>query len=365
VKIPQPPIKTAGTLLASLSALLILALLIGSVVPVAVAAGGSWGSWIVDRQPTCTQSGQQHRSYSADGVTSQEYEDIPALGHDYQLVSDTPPSCTKAGERTYRCTRCGATKTESYGAALGHDYKAVVTTPATSAHEGLMTYTCTRCGDTYTEPIPKLAEHWIIKSQAKPTSKIPGYILYEDTSSGNTKKEPLPALGYRWGPWTTDKKPTLFAVGRQHAINENYPQERKYQTIPALVNLRLNKVDAVMAPLNTAILLFLVLTLLSDLSVVFWDLRKRKRVGRARQTKLNYLLTACVLGAFIIGVPMILKLLGIHISYLNLIEITALSSIMPLGIFLRLKVRRRLCELNGSRGVFTQSLQGRNIVSGN
>ena len=67
-------------------------------------------------------------------------------------------TCTQTGYAgdTY-CTDCD--KLLSTGeelAALGHDYLASVTKQPTTTEEGIRTYTCTRCGHSYTESIAKL-----------------------------------------------------------------------------------------------------------------------------------------------------------------------------------------------------------------
>ena len=67
-------------------------------------------------------------------------------------------TCTQTGYAgdTY-CTDCD--KLLSTGkelAALGHDYKATVTKQPTTTEEGVRTYTCTRCGHSYTESIARL-----------------------------------------------------------------------------------------------------------------------------------------------------------------------------------------------------------------
>lgn len=58
------------------------------------------------------------------------------------------------GEKTYTCTKCGATKTEPIG-ALGHshNWSGSVTTAATCNSTGVITYTCSGCNETYTEAI--------------------------------------------------------------------------------------------------------------------------------------------------------------------------------------------------------------------
>ena len=55
------------------------------------------------------------------------------------------------------CTDCDKLlETGEELAALGHDYLASVTKQPTTTEEGIRTYTCTRCGHSYTESIAKL-----------------------------------------------------------------------------------------------------------------------------------------------------------------------------------------------------------------
>ena len=75
-----------------------------------------------------------------------------------EIRNQREATCTQTGYAgdTY-CTDCD--KLLSTGkelAALGHDYKATVTKQPTTTEEGVRTYTCTRCGHSYTESIAKL-----------------------------------------------------------------------------------------------------------------------------------------------------------------------------------------------------------------
>ena len=75
-----------------------------------------------------------------------------------EIRNQREATCTQTGYAgdTY-CTDCD--KLMSTGkelAALGHDYKASVTKQPTTTEEGIRTYTCTRCGHSYTESIAKL-----------------------------------------------------------------------------------------------------------------------------------------------------------------------------------------------------------------
>lgn len=63
------------------------------------------------------------------------------------------PTCTEAGVKTYTCTTCGATKTETI-AALGHVWGAyTVTEHAVNGNDGEKTRTCSRCDTTESAPL--------------------------------------------------------------------------------------------------------------------------------------------------------------------------------------------------------------------
>ena len=63
-------------------------------------------------------------------------------------------TCTAAGEKTYTCTVCGATKTETIE-ALGHDWNEPTVVYAANGNNGTKTYTCKHdgCTETKTEDI--------------------------------------------------------------------------------------------------------------------------------------------------------------------------------------------------------------------
>ena len=92
-------------------------------------------------------------------VCSETFGEVDATNHVHTTVKNRKEAtCTQTGYAgdTY-CTDCD--KLLSTGkelAALGHDYKATVTKQPTTTEEGVRTYTCTRCGHSYTESIAKL-----------------------------------------------------------------------------------------------------------------------------------------------------------------------------------------------------------------
>ena len=75
-----------------------------------------------------------------------------------EIRSQREATCKEEGYTgdTY-CTGCDKLlETGEELAALGHDYQASVTKQPTTTEEGIRTYTCTRCGHSYTESIAKL-----------------------------------------------------------------------------------------------------------------------------------------------------------------------------------------------------------------
>lgn len=68
-------------------------------------------------------------------------------------VVTTPATCTESGVKTYTCTVCGETKTETI-AALGHVWGAyTVTKHAVNGNDGEKTRTCSRCNITERAPL--------------------------------------------------------------------------------------------------------------------------------------------------------------------------------------------------------------------
>ena len=170
----------------------------------------SWNSGSVTTQPTCTTAGV--KTYTCTLCNAQETESIPALGHNlggWTKLNDTQhqracsrcsykeqanhswnggtvttqPTCTAAGVKTYTCSVCNGTKTETIN-PLGHSWGAwtmlnetqhqrvcardashketqdhtwdagVVTQEPTATTPGIRTYTCGVCNGTKTEEIP-------------------------------------------------------------------------------------------------------------------------------------------------------------------------------------------------------------------
>ena len=178
----------------------------------------------INKSATCTESGTKTYTCSTCGDTYTET--IPATGHSWK-------SATCTSKKT--CTDCGVTE----GSALGHSYTSKVTKQATCTASGTKTFTCSRCNHSYTETIPATGHSW---KSATCTSKktcstcgvTEGSALGHSYTSKVTKQatctasgtktfscsrcnhsytETIPATGHSWKSATCTAKKTCTTCG--------------------------------------------------------------------------------------------------------------------------------------------------------
>ena len=122
------------------------------------ASGHFWNDGAITTKPTCTDEGVKTFTCNSCGKTRTEA--VAALGHNYSsdCTIDTAATCSAIGSKSHHCTRCDSKKDITEIPASGkHTWNnGVITKPATIAEEGIKTYTCTVCGVTRTETIAKL-----------------------------------------------------------------------------------------------------------------------------------------------------------------------------------------------------------------
>lgn len=113
-----------------------------------------WGNGVVTTAPTETTPGV--RTYTCTVCDQTRTETIPATGtHDYQFTKTVAPTCTDGGYDLYTCSGCGATERRNLTDAAGHKWDGgTVTTAPTETTPGVRTFTCTVCSQTRTEAIP-------------------------------------------------------------------------------------------------------------------------------------------------------------------------------------------------------------------
>ena len=112
-----------------------------------------WDNGKVTKEPTETETGVKTFTCTRCGET--KTETIPKLTHEHSYKAVvTAPTCTEKGYTTHTCA-CGDSYVDTYTAALGHDWDSgTVTKEPTATETGIRTYTCTRCSATKTETIP-------------------------------------------------------------------------------------------------------------------------------------------------------------------------------------------------------------------
>ena len=112
-----------------------------------------WDNGKVTKEPTETETGVKTFTCTRCGET--KTETIPKLTHEHSYDAVvTAPTCTAKGYTTHTCA-CGDSYVDTYVDALGHAWdNGKVTKEPTETETGVKAFTCTRCGETKTETIP-------------------------------------------------------------------------------------------------------------------------------------------------------------------------------------------------------------------
>ena len=222
------------------------------------ALGHSFGNGNVTTQPTCTSQGIMTYTCTRDGCNAKNTVSVPALGHKYGAdgkctrcgmakptqghthkyseVLKKAATCIDPAEYQLKCS-CGEIGSQTYtkGTALGHAWDAgKVTTPATCKDTGVKTFTCTTCKTTKTETIAKTEHTWNAgEVTTKPTYVAKGEKTYTCTVCGETKVEVL------------DKRQAIIASEEdfKKAFEEAMNEEAKTLRVKLTSDLNLAKTN--------------------------------------------------------------------------------------------------------------------------
>ena len=172
--------------------------------------------------PTCTEQGYTHHVCTVKGCTYAPVDDtyVAATDHTWVKTQTNPPSCTAQGTAFYKCSACGATRTEKI-AALGHDLSRCDLVPdATCTQPGRAVGTCARCGVKIDEVIPAKGHDYSYKSASstEPTCTESGHYKGTCPVCGKDYNDTIPALGHDWGEWVTTIEPTYTTVGYRYHL---------------------------------------------------------------------------------------------------------------------------------------------------
>ena len=198
------------------------------------ASGHSWNDGAITTEPTCTDEGVKTFTCNACGKTRTEA--VAALGHNYSSdwTIDTAAACETVGSKSHHCTRCDSKIDVTEIPASGkHTWNnGVITKPATIAEEGVKTYTCTVCGVTRTETIAKLPMPTVTPvPTATPTPAI--------TSAPTVTPTPSVSVGTK----ITDKKTgNIYKVTSSRSSSQTVAfignKVKTSVTIPATIKIK-------------------------------------------------------------------------------------------------------------------------------
>ena len=194
----------------------------------------------VTKEATCTAAGT--KTYTCSICGDSYTESIAALGHSYNSGKiTTAATCTTAGVKTYTCSTCGGTKTESV-AATGHSYSSKVTA-ATCTAQGYTTHTCANCGDSYKDTYTSALGHSYSSSGSctrcgdgcdhsynsgkvttAATCTTAGVKTYTCSICGGTKTESIAATGHSYQSATCTAPKTCSTCGATsgNALGHSY-----------------------------------------------------------------------------------------------------------------------------------------------
>ena len=147
------------------------------------------------KEATCTQTGYIGDTYCTDcNKLLGMGKELAALGHDYKVTVTKQPTTTEEGIRTYTCTRCNSSYTESIAKLPEekhtHNYTGSITKEATCTEAGVRTYTCS-CGDSYTENILATGHSYVSKVTKAATTTEEGIMTYTCSKCGHSYTQPI------------------------------------------------------------------------------------------------------------------------------------------------------------------------------
>lgn len=152
----------------------------------------SFGRWNVEKEATCTQSGERIRECDCGEI---QYDVIPAKGHtEGKWVTEREATCASAGSRYQKCSVCeDKIRDEAVEPTGKHEYESKTTLQATCSKEGKTTYTCKVCANSYNETIAPNGDHnYVGRVTLEPTCVQKGTKTYTCSVCSDSYNEAIP-----------------------------------------------------------------------------------------------------------------------------------------------------------------------------
>ena len=202
------------------------------------ALGHSWDGGKVTKAATCTTAGT--KTYTCTRCKKTRTETIAATGHKEVKDAAVAATCETAGKTEgSHCSVCGTVlKAQTTTAALGHSWdNGKVTKAATCTTAGTKTYTCTRCKKTRTETIAATGHKAVKDAAVAATCETAGKTEGSHCSVCGTvlkAQTTTAALGHDYGEWKTIKAATYTEPGQAERVCRRNASHKEYRQLPIL-----------------------------------------------------------------------------------------------------------------------------------
>ena len=202
------------------------------------ALGHSWDGGKVTKAATCTTAGT--KTYTCTRCKKIRTETIAVTGHKAVKDAAVAATCETAGKTEgSHCSVCNTViKAQTTTAALGHSWDSgKVTKAATCTAAGTKTYTCTRCKKTRTETIAATGHKEVKDAAVAATCETAGKTEGSHCSVCGTvlkAQTTTAALGHDYGAWKTIKAATYTEPGQAERVCRRNASHKEYRQLPIL-----------------------------------------------------------------------------------------------------------------------------------
>ena len=202
------------------------------------ALGHNWDGGKVTKAATCTAAGT--KTYTCTRCKKTRTETIAATGHKVVKDAAVAATCETTGKTEgSHCSVCNTViKAQTTTAALGHSWDGgKVTKAATCTAAGTKTYTCTRCKKTRTETIAATGHKAVKDAAVAATCETTGKTEGSHCSVCGTvikAQTTTAALGHDYGEWKTIKAATYTEPGQAERVCRRNASHKEYRQLPIL-----------------------------------------------------------------------------------------------------------------------------------
>ena len=208
------------------------------------ALGHSWDGGKVTKAATCTAAGT--KTYTCTRCKKTRTETIAATGHKEVKDAAVAATCETAGKTEgSHCSVCNTVlKAQTTVAALGHSWDGgKITKAATCTAAGTKTYTCTRCKKTRTETIAATGHKAVKDAAVAATCETAGKTEGSHCSVCGTvlkAQTTTVALGHDYGEWKTIKAATYTEPGQAERVCRRNASHKEYRQLPILEKAKID-----------------------------------------------------------------------------------------------------------------------------